>query len=162
MPRVVFGLFVSLATLHSAAAQTADNATIAGAILGNLPTCKAMLTNCISFAKRAQMAAGPGGVIPVNISRPACYDMYRQADQSGTWPDNQPFGFAMACTTDKEQYQHHFRHHRFGDGNGNANATPIADPAATPTTPPIAPATPAANTPAPADPTAAQATDTAN
>ena len=132
---------VSLAALHSAVAQTAGTG-----VVGNLPTCKTMLTNCVNFANRAIMAAGPGGAIPTNISQNACYDMHRQAERSGTWPQNLPFGFAEACTTEAEEYSGHKRHHHFGSGNWQNGLTAVEDPAALPTTPPIAPTpTPTSN-----------------
>jgi hypothetical protein len=107
-------------------------------VIGNLPTCKAMLTNCVAFSQRAQMAAGPGGAVPENISQSACRRMHRDAERTGTWPANIPFGFAESCTTDNEQESGHKRHRVFGAGWGNNNTKPIADPAVLPTTPPAA------------------------
>ncbi len=116
-------------------------------VIGNLPTCKAMLTNCIAFSQRAQMAAGQGGTVPENISQPACRRMHREAERSGTWPANIPFGFAEACTTEAEQGNGHKRHHVFGAGWQNNNAKPVVDPAVVPSTPPVASSseTPTAN-----------------
>jgi hypothetical protein len=107
-------------------------------VIGNLPTCKAMLTNCLAFSQRALMAAGPGGAVPENISQSACRRMHRDAERTGAWPANIPFGFAEACTTDVEQESGHKRHRVFGAGWGNNNTTPIVDPAALPTAPPVA------------------------
>jgi hypothetical protein len=131
--RALVALAVSLPALWSATAR-ADTG-----VVGNLPTCKTMLTNCINFANRAIMAAGPGGTIPTNISQNACYDMHRQAERSGTWPQNLPFGFAESCTTDNEKHSGHMRHRHFGSANWRNGLTAIEDPAVTPTTPPIAP-----------------------
>ena len=165
--RALISFAFSLIALQPALAQTADNAGVVGDIVGNLPTCRAMLTNCLNFSQRAQEAAGPDGTIDPNITPSACYDMYHQANHSGTWPDNQPLGFAMDCATNHE---HHHRHHVFQNPDGNADSTPIADPAATPPAPaapaapadpaaPAAPTDPAANPPAATDPTTAQAAD---
>jgi hypothetical protein len=131
--RVFLTLAVSLTTIYSASAQTATTG-----VVGNLPTCDTMLTNCINFANRAIMAAGPDGTIPSNISQNACYDMHRKAEKTGTWPQNLPFGFAEACTTDTEKHSGHLRHHHFGSANWRNNVTAVEDPAVTPTTPPIA------------------------
>jgi hypothetical protein len=119
--RALLALAVSLPALCSATAQ-ADTG-----VVGNLPTCKAMLTN------------GPDGTIPANITQNACYDMHRQAEKSGTWPQNLPFGFAESCTTDNEKHSGHMRHRHFGSANWRNNLTAIEDPAATPATPPVAP-----------------------
>jgi hypothetical protein len=138
--RAVLALAVSLPALYSATAQ-ADTG-----VDGNLPTCKTMLTNCINFANRAVMAAGPGGAIPANITQNACYDMHRKAERSGTWPQNLPFGFAESCTTDVEKRSGHLRHRHFGNANWQNALQAIEDPAALPTTPPIAPTpTPTSN-----------------
>ena len=138
--RAVLALAVSLPALYSATAQ-ADTG-----VDGNLPTCNTMLTNCINFANRAIMSAGPGGAIPANISQNACYDMHRKAERSGTWPQNLPFGFAESCTTDVEKHSGHLRHRHFGNANWQNGQTAIEDPAALPATPPVAPIpTPTAN-----------------
>jgi hypothetical protein len=138
--RALLALVVSLPALCSATAQADTD------VIGNLPTCKAMLTNCVNFANRAIMAAGPDGTIPSNITQNACYDMHRKAERTGTWPQNLPFGFAESCTTDNEEHSGHKRHRHFGNANWQNNQTAIQDPAATPATPPIAPTpTPTSN-----------------
>jgi dihydroorotate dehydrogenase len=62
--------------------------------------------------------------------------MSEVAQRTGTWPANQPFGFAEACTTSTEQSTGHKRHRMFRFQN--ANATGIPNPAALPNTPPLA------------------------
>jgi hypothetical protein len=129
---------LSIAALLGAFAAEARADTT---VIGNLPTCKTMLENCLKFSKRATMAAGPGGTAPDNLSQSACHRMHRDAEDSGTWPANPPFGFAEACTTQAELGTNHLRHHHFGAGDSQ-NAQPVPDPAMLPTTPPTPSPTP--------------------
>ena len=127
---VIASILFAMATLPSAHAQTVN------AVAGNLPLCTTMLTNCINFSERAQMAVGPGNAIPDNITQGACERMSAIAQRTGTWPANQPFGFAEACTTSGEVGNGHRRHRMFRFQHANARAIP--DPAQLPNTPPIA------------------------
>ena len=138
--RALRATLLGLAGFAIAQAASADT-VIDGGVTGNLPTCHSMLKNCIAFAQRAEMAAGPGGQVDSNITRSACYDMARSAQSSGAWPANPPLGFAMSCVADGAR---HVRHHHFRDANGQIG-TPIPDPAVTPlVTAPTDPTTAAA------------------
>jgi hypothetical protein len=130
-------VFSIAALLTAFAAEARADATV----IGNLPTCKTMMTNCVAFSQRAQMAAGPGGVVPEKISESACHKMHRDAEKTGTWPANIPFGFAESCTTEAELGANHRRHRVFGAAWQNDRG-PIPDPAAVPATPPTPSPTP--------------------
>ncbi len=93
--RVPFAL-AFVAMLPLATALPAD-ATVVTPI-GKLLTCQHMEDNCLKFAHRAVMAAGPNATVPYNTSANACYDSFRKAADTGVWPANPPFSFALKCT----------------------------------------------------------------
>jgi len=88
--------YVAMLTLASAA--PADAAPAAATRVGKLLTCQQMEDNCLKFVHRAVMAAGPAANLPYNASANACYDSFRQARDTGVWPANPPFSFALKCT----------------------------------------------------------------
>jgi hypothetical protein len=87
-----------VAMLTFAAATPADATTAAAARVGKLLTCQQMEDNCLKFASRAAMAAGADAEVPYNASVNSCYDSFRQARDTGVWPANPPFSFALKCT----------------------------------------------------------------
>jgi hypothetical protein len=91
--------YVAYAALLTLAAVLPIDATAAVATrVGKLLTCQQMEDNCLKFAHRAAMAAGPEATVPYNTSPNACYDSFRQASDTGVWPANPPFSFALKCT----------------------------------------------------------------
>jgi hypothetical protein len=87
-----------VAILTFAAATPAVAATAAAPRVGKLLSCQRMEDNCLKFASRAAMAAGADADLPYNASVNACYDGFRQARDTGVWPANPPFSFALKCT----------------------------------------------------------------
>jgi hypothetical protein len=88
--------YVAMLTL--VAAMPAAATTAVTPRIGKLLTCQQMEDNCLRFARRAAMAAGADADIPYNASANACYDSFRQATDTGVWPANPPFSFALKCT----------------------------------------------------------------
>jgi hypothetical protein len=87
-----------VAALTLAAAVPADATAAVTTRVGKLLTCQRMEDNCLKFAHRAAMGAGPNATVPYDTSANACYDSFRQAADTGVWPANPPFSFALKCT----------------------------------------------------------------
>jgi hypothetical protein len=87
-----------VAMLPFATALPSDATAAVTTPIGKLLTCQQMEDNCLKFAHRAVMAAGPNATVPYNTSANACYDSFRQATDTGVWPANPPFSFALKCT----------------------------------------------------------------
>ena len=87
-----------IAMLTFAAAAPADASTGVATRISKLMTCQQMEDNCLKFAHRTVMAAGADANLPYNASANACYDSFRQARDTGVWPANPPFSFALKCT----------------------------------------------------------------
>jgi hypothetical protein len=87
-----------VAILTLVAAMPAAATTAVTPRIGELLTCQQMENNCLKFARRAVMAAGADADLPYNVSANACYDSFRQAKDTGVWPANPPFSFALKCT----------------------------------------------------------------
>ena len=87
-----------IAMLTFAAAAPADASTGVATRIGKVMTCQQMEDNCLKFVHRAVMAAGPAANLPYNASANACYDSFRQTADTGVWPANPPFSFALKCT----------------------------------------------------------------
>lgn len=71
----------------------------ANAVDGKLLTCAQMETNCLLTAKRAEAEAKANNrLVAPNMTAAFCYDSYHAAQNSGVWPANPPFNFALKCT----------------------------------------------------------------
>ena len=96
--RLPLAAWITTLSLAVAGNAPATNANDAAPATGKLLTCRQMEDNCLRFAHRAVMAAGDAAdVMPYSASMNACYDGYRQAASSGTWPASPPFSFALKC-----------------------------------------------------------------
>jgi hypothetical protein len=98
IPARVPSYLVHLAVLALAAAAPCDATAAVTPRVGKLLTCQQMEDNCLKFARRAVMAAGANADLPYNASANACYDSFHNAQNTGVWPANPPFSFALKCT----------------------------------------------------------------
>jgi hypothetical protein len=89
-------IYVAMLTLVAATPAAATTAVTTR--IGKLMTCQQMEDNCLKFARRAAMAAGADADLPYNASANACYDSFHKAEDTGVWPANPPFSFALKCT----------------------------------------------------------------